>query len=78
MSKLQWTASFVEPGRTYPDEPTVEIGSGWYVFGVDPAKDPECGADVVVRVEHAVNDDGVLIDEEIAKRIAVALSGVSS
>ncbi len=78
MSALKWTAAFVEPGRTYPDEPTVEITSGWYVFGQDPEKDPECGADVVVRVEHAVDDDGAWVAESVAKRIAAALAEASS
>ena len=52
----------------YVDEPSEVIQPGWYVIGGDSED-----AEVAIHIEHAIDSEGDLVMERVAKRIAEAL-----
>lgn len=52
----------------YMDEPSELIQPGWYVIGGESED-----AEVVIHIEHAVDSEGDLVMERVARRIAEAL-----
>jgi hypothetical protein len=69
---IEYKASYVPSGTPHSDDPEVTIPAGWYVEGWDDEND-EC-PDVVVHIEHAVDEVGDWRAEQTAQRIAELLN----
>ena len=76
-SGLHWTAVHYPPGTRWPDEPTEEITPGWWVLGTDHEADPDDGASVLLYVDHAVDADGDVQAEALARALADLLNATT-
>lgn len=71
-TNIDYKAEYIAPGTTDPEEPSVTIPAGWWVVGMADTNDE--APDVLIHIDLAVDNDGNLIDEEIANRIAAGLA----
>lgn len=65
------TPHYAEPGTVYDDEPSETVPPGWYVLGDHGHGE---GADLVIKVEIAVDADGNDIAGPLAAKIAELLA----
>lgn len=61
---------YVEPGTVYDDEPGEVVPAGWYVLGDHGHGE---GADIEIKIEHAVDANGNDITGPLAAKIAELL-----
>lgn len=70
---LDWVAEEIQPGTPSDDDPTREIPSGWWVFGINPDGNRE--AEMPVRGIYDVHGDDV--SEQCARLLADRLNEVN-
>lgn len=68
-----WRAVEVHPGTPYVDEPSVMVPPGVYLAG-GFSDDPEDGADLILRVEQALDVDDRWSHLSLAKAVADRLN----
>lgn len=67
---LDWEAEYVPPGTPSDEDPTLEIPSGWWVFGYNPAGNRE--AEMQVRGIYDIRGEDV--SERLARLLADKLN----
>jgi len=73
---LTWEAREITPGTRYADEPAF-VAPGWWVIGTSPDADPDDGASVLLYVDHAIDGDGDMQAEAMARALAALLNGAT-
>lgn len=72
---MELAPHYVEPGTVYDDEPGEFVPPGWYVLGDHGHGE---GADIEIKIEHAVDANGNDITGPLAAKIAELLAAFAT